>query len=153
MTGEPASAPEGSVTDTVLAQLVHGLADAVIIADIDGRIVLWNAAATRLFGWNADEVLGRSLDAIIPERFRARHWAGYEQVMASGETRYGTELLQVPALHRDGGTLSIAFTVTLLRGVDGAVNGIAAVVRDETARRAELRVLRAELSELRHRQG
>lgn len=152
MTGEPTArtgAGDGAVTDSDLAQLVHDLADAVIVAGADGRIVLWNAAATRLFGWTEEEALGRSLDLIIPERFRARHWTGYEQVMASGETRYGTQLLEVPALHRDGGTRSIAFTVTLLHGADGAVSGIAAVVRDDTARRSELQALRAEVSELR----
>lgn len=145
----PASVRDGGLTDAALAQLVHGLADAVIVADVDGRMVLWNAAATRLFGWTADEALGRSLDVIIPERFRARHWTGYERVMATGETRYGTQLLEVPALHRDGGTRSIAFTVTLLHGADGAVSGVAAVIRDDTARRAELQALRAELSEQR----
>lgn len=155
MTAEP-TAPasdrdRGLTDDATLAELLHGLADAVIIADVDGRMVLWNAAATRLFGWTSEEALGRSLDLIIPERFRARHWAGYEQVMESGETRYGTQLLEVPALHRDDRRLSIAFTVTLLHGADGAVRGIAAVVRDDTARRAELQALRSEVSELRDR--
>lgn len=145
----PASASDRLTPDAALAQLVNELADAVIIADVEGRMVLWNQAASRLFGWTAEETLGRSLDLIIPERFRARHWAGYERVMASGETRYGTRLLEVPALHCDGETRSIAFTVTLLRGTDGAVTGIAAVVRDDTARRSELQALRSELSELR----
>ena len=145
----PARASDRLTPDAALAQLVNELADAVIIADVEGRMVLWNQAASRLFGWTAEETLGRSLDLIIPERFRARHWAGYERVMASGETRYGTRLLEVPALHCDGETRSIAFTVTLLRGTDGAVTGIAAVVRDDTARRSELQALRSELSELR----
>lgn len=156
MTGEPTArtgAGDGAVTAPDLAQLVHDLADAVIVAGADGRIVLWNAAATRLFGWTEEEALSRSLDLIIPERFRARHWTGYEQVMASGETRYGTQLLEVPALHRDGRTLSIAFTVTLLHGDDGSVSGIAAVIRDETSRRAEVQGLRAELRELRDERG
>lgn len=148
---EESTVPTAAVTDTALAELVHDLADAVIIADVDGRMTLWNEAATRLFGWTAEEALGRSLDVIIPERFRARHWAGYAQVMATGDTRYGTQLLEVPALHREGKQLSIAFTVTLLRDADGAVRGIAAVVRDDTARRAELQALRAEVSDLRAR--
>jgi PAS domain S-box-containing protein len=127
--------PTASVSEAILAQLVTELADAVIIADTDGRIVFWNEAATRLFGFAAVEAIGRSLDLIIPERFRDRHWSGYREVMVSGRTRYGDRLLEVPALHRDGRRLSIAFTVTLLRR-SGARRpfAVAAVVRDDTQR-------------------
>src|SRR5687768_3313092 len=103
-----------SVDDDLLAQLVHVLADAVVIADRDGTIIFWNVAAERLFGWSTVEALGQTLDIIIPERLRSRHWAGYHEVMATGRTKYGERLLEVPALHRDGRRLSIAFTVTLL---------------------------------------
>ena len=120
--------------DSTLAALITALADAVVVADANGTICFWNAAAERTFGWNASEAVGASLDLIIPERQRERHWAGYRQVMATGDTKYGSDLLRVPALHADGERHSIAFTVTLLKGVDGAVTGIAAVVRDETAR-------------------
>jgi PAS domain S-box-containing protein len=132
-----------SVDDHVLAQLVRNLGDAVVIADADGTIAFWNDAATRLFGWSASEAVGRPLDLIIPERLRARHWDGYGRVMATGRTRYDGQLLEVPALHRDGHTISIAFTVTLL-GPAGGVrpSGIAAVIRDDTERRAELRAAR-----------
>jgi PAS domain S-box-containing protein len=125
-----------------LAGLVDRLADAVVIADREGRIVGWNEAATALFGWSAGEALGRTLDLIIPERLRARHWTGYRQVMATGHSDYGHRLLEVPAVHRDGRTISLAFTVTLMPAADGSVAGIAAVLRDDTARREELRALR-----------
>ena len=69
-------------------------------------------------GFTADEALGRSLDLIIPERFRNRHWERYQQVMRTGQTKYGTEVLRVPALHKDKRTLSIAFTVALLCSPD-----------------------------------
>jgi PAS domain S-box-containing protein len=131
-----------------LAALVQALGDAVVVADRDGRICLWNAAAERLFGYRADEALGRSLDLIVPERFRERHWTGYRAVMDTGVTRYGTEILRVPALRRDGARISIAFTVTLLRDPRGAVTGIAAVIRDETARWTEEQALRRRLAEL-----
>lgn len=137
-------------TDDVLAQLVVELADAVVIADAEGRITFWNDAATRLFGFTAGEAIGRSLDLIIPERFRDRHRAGYERVMASGRTSYGDRLLEVPALHRDGRRLSIAFTVTLLRrSGDQRPFAIAAVMRDDTERWLEQRRLRTELAGLR----
>jgi PAS domain S-box-containing protein len=139
-----------TVPDTLLVELVHGLADAVIIADADGRITYWNAAAERLFGWPALEAVGCNLDLIIPERLRQRHWDGYRRTMATGETSYGDRLLEVPALHRDGRNLSIAFTVTLLHDPgSGKPRAIAAVVRDDTERWQERRRLRAELEQLR----
>ncbi len=129
---------------------IEAAADAIIAADTDGKIVFWNPAATRIFGFAAEEALGESLDLIIPERFRARHWEGYRTVMSTGETKYQSEVLRVPARHRDGKTLSIAFTVTLLDAPAGERDRlIAAIVRDETARWNEERALRQRLSELR----
>jgi PAS domain S-box-containing protein len=137
------------LTNDDLADLVRQLADAVVVADSDGVITFWNDAATRIFGWSAAEAVGRSLDLIIPERFRERHWAGYRNTMATGHTSYGDRLLEVPALHRDGHTVSIAFTVTLLFAGGTAPRAIVAVVRDDTARWHERRRLRAELAHLR----
>jgi PAS domain S-box-containing protein len=136
------------MTDELLAQLVTELADAVVLADAEGTIVFWNAAATRLFGWSAEEAIGQTLDLIVPERQRERHWAGYLAVMDTGVTSYGDKLLEVPALHRDGRRLSIAFTVTLLkRPGEARPAAIAAVVRDDTERWQERRRLRAQLEE------
>ncbi|MGZ4708113.1 MAG: PAS domain S-box protein [Acidimicrobiales bacterium] len=133
------------VDDAALARLVRDLADAVVICDPDGTIRFWNTAATHVFGWTADEATGASLDLIIPERLRDRHWAGYQRVMATGRTDYGGRLLEVPALHRDGHTISIAFTVSLLRrSPENAVTAIAAVIRDDTERRQERQRLRHE---------
>ena len=131
-----------------LSALVQAAGDAIIAADTDGKILLWNPAAERIFGFTAEDALGHSLDLIIPERLRHRHWEGYQRVMRTGQTRYGTELLRVPALHKDGRTLSIAFTVALLHAGDGGVQAIAAIVRDETARWTEERALRRRLAEL-----
>ena len=130
------------------AALVDAAADAIIAAGADGRILLWNRAAARIFGNTADEALGQSLDLIIPERFRARHWDGYQRVMASGQTKYGSEVLRVPAEHRDGHSLSIAFTVTLLELPEGRGRAIAAIMRDETARWNGERDLRRRLADL-----
>ena len=139
--------PDALVDDAALARLVRDLADAVVICDPDGTIRFWNTAATHIFGWTADEATGASLDLIIPERLRERHWAGYQRVMATGHTDYGGRLLEVPALHRDGRTLSIAFTVSLLRhSAKDAVTAIAAVIRDDTERWHEHQRLRLELN-------
>lgn len=131
-----------------LKQLVEAVGDAVIVADASGAITLWNPAAQRMFGHTETEALGRSLDLIIPQRQQQRHWDGYHKTMQTGQTRYGNDVLRVPAVHKDGHTLSIAFTVGLLLSPDGKVAGITAVVRDETSRFAEERDLRKRLMEL-----
>jgi PAS domain S-box-containing protein len=142
-----------AVTDELLAAVTKIVGDGIVIADPDGRIAFWNAAAERIFGWAPADALGESLDLIIPERNRSAHWSGYEKTMATGETRYGNDLLRVPAMHKDGSRRSIAFTVSLLTTPDGAVGGIIAVIRDETARRAEEQELRQQLRELQEAAG
>lgn len=134
--------------DIDCTQLVAAIGDAVIVSDATGAITLWNAAAERMFGFTPAEAMGQSLDLIIPERQRKRHWDGYAKTMETGRTRYGSEVLRVPAVHKDGHSLSIAFTVALLHGADGQVTAIVAVVRDETARFAEDRKLKRRLAEL-----
>ena len=128
-------------------QLVEGAGDAIMVCDAQGAITLWNRAAERIFGFTEAEALGQSLDLIIPQRQRQRHWDGYHKTMDTGITKYGADLLRVPALHKDGHTLSIAFTVSMLFSENREVTGIVAFVRDETARFAEERKLRARLQE------
>ena len=72
--------------------------DAVIFADGAGIIRLWNAGAETIFGYPAAEALGHSLDLIIPEPLRVRHWEGYQRVMATGDTPYAQRLLAVPGI-------------------------------------------------------
>ena len=131
-----------------LPSLVQAAGDAIIAADTDGKILLWNPAAERMFGFTAEDALGHTLDLIIPEHLRNRHWEGYQRVMRTGQSRYGTEVLRVPALHKDGRTLSIAFTVALLHAEGGGIQAIAAIIRDETVRWEEERALRRRLTEL-----
>jgi len=135
-------------TDIDLQQLVEVIGDAVIVSDADGVITLWNPAATRIFGFTEAEALGQSLDLIIPERQRKSHWDGYHRTMRTGETRYATDVLRVPAVHKTGHRLSIAFTVGLLCSAEKKVTGIVAVVRDDTMRFNEERGLRRRLAEL-----
>jgi len=129
-------------------QLLHALGDAVIVCDAAGAITFWNAAATRIFGFTDNEAIGQSLDLIVPQRQRDRHWDGYHKTMATGHTRYGADVLRVPALHKEGKPLSIAFTVALLHAPNGGVASIVALVRDETERWSEERKLRARLAQL-----
>ena len=130
------------------AQLVRVAGDALVISDAQGAITLWNPAAERIFGFTAEEALGQSLDLICPERLRHRHWDGYHKTMATGITRYGTEVLRVPAIDKAGRAISVSFTVAMLHAPDGSISGVLAVMRDETARFAEDRALRKRLAEL-----
>jgi PAS domain S-box-containing protein len=123
--------------------LLHSMSDGIIASDSDGRISFWNPGAERIFGFSRAEAIGQSLDLIVPERLRARHWTGYSEVMRTGESRYGHgDLLSVPALRKDGARLSIEFTIVPLKDDAGAMTGMAAILRDVTARFEELRALR-----------
>jgi PAS domain S-box-containing protein len=134
-----------------LQKIISAAGDAIVVCDVAGLITVWNPAAERMFGHSEAQALGQSLDLIIPERQRARHWDGYHKTAASGVTKYGDALLKVPALHRNGRTLSIAFSISLLMGEgteNGKVVGMLSIIRDETARFAEERSLKKRLAEL-----
>jgi PAS domain S-box-containing protein len=128
--------------------LVHDAPDAIVFADTEGVIRFWNRAAERIFGFAEAEALGKKLDLIIPDSLRARHWAGFNATMRSGGTRYGAgEILAVPALRKDGRRISIEFTILPFRDNSGRIIGIAAVLRDVTARFEEMRALRRQLAQ------
>jgi PAS domain S-box-containing protein len=133
---------------TVGERIIQAAADAIVAADASGKITLWNAGAERLFGYSAAEALGRTLDLIIPEGQRKRHWDGYHHTMRTGQTKYGTQLLRVPAIRKDGSRISIAFTVGLLVNGAGAPEGIFAIARDDTDRFQTERALRKRVAEL-----
>lgn len=136
------------------SRLARDCADAIVYADRDGRIRYWNGAAARIFGFAETEASGRSLDLIIPQRLQARHWQGYRDVMGGRESRYGEgALLAVPAMHKDGRQISVEFTIVPFHDAAGAVIGIAAVLRDVTARFEETRALRRELAALKGQPG
>ena len=135
-------------TSIDLAALVAAVGDAVMVCDAQGAIVLWNPACERMFGHTEAEALGQSMDLIIPERLRKRHWEGYDKTMATGITKYGQDVLRVPAVDKNGNSLSIAFTVAMLHGADGKVSAIASIIRDETARFNDERALKKRVAEL-----
>ena len=135
-------------TSIDLHQLVECVGDAIIVADAHEKIVLWNPAATRIFGYLEEEALANTLDLIVPERQLQKHNEGYSHSMETGTTRYGTSLLKVPAKHKDGSMLSIAFTVGMLFDASGKANGVVAIIRDETERFAQERALKKRLSDL-----
>ena len=134
--------------ETVAAALLSTESDAIVASDRDGIIRYWNPGAERIFGHSRDEALGRSLDLIIPENLRARHWQGYRQVMQTGESRYGHgDLLSVPALRQDATRISVEFTIVPLKDESGAMIGMAALMRDVSKRFEEMRALRRQVAE------
>jgi len=132
----------------IAQSLLHTRSDAIIAADREGIIRFWNPGAERIFGHAAADAIGQSLDLIIPERLRGRHWQGYRGTIATGNSRYGEgDVLAVPALHKTGATVSIEFTIVPLRDASSVMIAIVAIVRDVTKRFEELRQLKRRLAE------
>jgi PAS domain S-box-containing protein len=132
--------------DWLCRQIVDNSHLAFVFADCEGHIRLWNKGAEEMFGWTSAETLGQSMDMMIPEKHRARHWEGYNRVMKTGETRYGTNLLAVPALTKDGRRISIEFNIALLRTPSGEILGAAATIQNVTARWERDKELHARLA-------
>ncbi len=137
------------MTEAIYRQIVEGSPDAIIVGDREGIIRLWNAGAEAIFGFTAAEAVGQSMDLIIPERLRGRHWDGYRKTMATGVSRYGRgDLLAVPAIRKDGGTISIEFTIQMLKDGEGHLLGPVATIRDVTKRFQRERELARRVKEL-----
>jgi len=136
------------ISDLIAESLLRSRSEAIITADRDGVICFWNPGAERIFGHTAAEAVGHSLDLIIPERLRERHWQGYRGTVATGKSRYGEgDVLSVPAMHKNGAMISIEFTVLPLRESSGAIIAIVAIMRDVTKRFEEIRQLKQKLAE------
>lgn len=135
-------------SDYLCRQIVAGAQDAIIFADQAGIIKLWNTGAETLFGYRQSEALGESLDLIIPENLRQRHWEGYRRVMATGVSRYTQKLLAVPGMRRDGTRLSLEFTMVFVRNPVNDLLGVAAIIRDVTERWQQEQALKRQLADL-----
>ena len=121
-------------TEMIYQQIVEYSHDAILFSNLDGIIDLWNSGAEAIFGYTKEEVQGKSLDLIVPEKLRQRHWEGYHTVMKTGKSRYGKELLKVPAIRKDGTSISVEFTIMLVRNLRNEIVGTAAIIRDVTER-------------------
>ncbi len=140
--------------DDLLRRILEGSPDAVLVSDRKGEIRGWNGAAERIFGFTAAEAMGASMDLIVPERLRGRHWDGWGHVMESGVTRYGGgQLLAVPALHKDGRQLSVEFSIQLLKDGAGRIEWVVAVFRDVTERFQRDKALKLRVKELEEKAG
>ena len=151
MVGSKSNAAAG-VPHGLIEAILGTASDAIIATDADGRITFWNPGATRIFGFTSEEAVGSSLDLIIPENLRVRHWTAYNRVMATGESHYGQgDLLSVPGLTKDGRRISVEFTIVLLHDEGRKPVGAAAILREVTKRFEEVRELRRQLIESRYR--
>ncbi len=139
---------ESADHDWLCRKIVENSPMAILFADREGKIRLWNSGAEIVFGYTAQEALGQSLDLIVPERQRQRHWEGWDKVMASGVTKYGRDPLAVPAMRKDGSRISIEFNVVLVRTDSGELAGVAAMVQDVTARWQKQKEMNARLAAL-----
>jgi adenylylsulfate kinase len=110
-------------------QVVEQAPDAVIFADREGIIRIWNARAEALFGYASSEAVGQSLDLIIPEHLRAAHWRGFHQAIAAGHTRLGDKAMLTRATHRDGSKLYVELAFGIVSDASGAILGALATGR------------------------
>lgn len=114
--------------------LVEQSPDATIYSDKEGHIRLWNAAAAKMFGFSVEEVLGQSLDIIIPERFRRMHWRGFDAAIAAGVTKHSGKPMATKALRADGSEFYTEMGFALIFNDQGEVVGTVAQARDITER-------------------
>jgi PAS domain S-box-containing protein len=114
--------------------LIEQLADAVVFADRDGLIRVWNAGAESVFGYSAHEVLGRRLDVLIPERLRSAHWAAFDAAIETGLMKHGRESMTTRSIRKDGSDLYVDLSFALVKDSSGHVLGSVAVARDITSR-------------------
>lgn len=139
--------------DRKIQQHIHAMIcdqapDAILYADRAGNIQMWNRGAEMIFGYTAEEAIGQPLDIIIPERLQQRHNDGYQKVMDEGTTKYGSDLLSVPAQHKDNHPLFSDFSIIMIKDDDGKMLGIAAIMRDSTVQKGKEKELKERIKQL-----
>ena len=128
--------------------IVRQASEAVIFADREGRIRLWNGGAEALFGHSAEEAIGASLDIIVPERFRNAHWSAFRKAIESGRARHGGDVRTTRALHKDGRKLYVELSFGLVTTPDGEVAGSLAIGRPGNERYAKDAAMQARIAAL-----
>ena len=128
--------------------LVEQIPDAVIFADREGIVRIWNDGAQAVFGYSAAEILGKGLEVIIPEDLRQRHNEGYGRAMADGHTKLGNQVMTNRTIHKNGNRLYVDLSFAVVRDESGLAVGALAIGRDVTARYLADRALRKRLAEM-----
>lgn len=132
----------------VYRRIVEQATDAVIFADREGLIRIWNRGAEAVFGFTGDEALGQSLDIIIPEELRKRHWEGYRAAVAAGKTKLGNRVLVTRGLHKDGSRLYVELRFAVVVDDSKHAEGVLAIGRNVTERYLAEKALRKRVGEL-----
>ena len=135
----------------IFKRIVEQTTDAIIFADREGLIRIWNQGAESVFGFPAGEVLGKSLDVIIPEELRKRHWEGYNKAIETGKTRLGSRVLTTRSRHKDGSRLYVDLSFTVIVDESGHAEGALAIGRNVTERYLADKALRKHAAELENR--
>ncbi|WP_228536282.1 PAS domain S-box protein [Noviherbaspirillum malthae] len=134
--------------ETMACDILDHMSEALIFADKEGFIRIWNPGAEALFGFSPEEAIGKSLDIIIPEKLRKAHWEGYDKAVAQGATAHGRRTMITRALHRNGDHIHVDMSFAVVRNQAGEVTGSVAVASDAGQRHAEEKDLRRRLKEL-----
>jgi PAS domain S-box-containing protein len=145
------TADDGMDLTALKKLLVEQGPDAVILADRDGVIRVWNAAAESVFGFSASEAIGQSLDLIVPERFREAHWTGYDRALAAGDTKYRGKAMPTRSLRKDSDDIYVELTFAIVHDDAGQVIGAMAQARDISERWAREREQRQRMREMEQR--
>lgn len=120
--------------ETMSADIIRGMSEALIFADTEGIIRNWNPGAEAVFGYASSEAVGQSLDLIIPERLRKAHWDGFNNALARGATVHGRRSMVTRSLHKDGQTVYVDMSFAVVKNAAGEVTGSVAIARDATQR-------------------
>ncbi len=136
--------------ESLFENMVKSAGDAIVFADKEGVIRVWNRGAEKIFGYSEAETLGESLDIIIPEKMRENHWNGYTRAMESGRTKYEGKLMPTKAIKKDGGSIYVEMSLTIIRD-DTETKGALAIMRDITERWLNEKEMKKRLEELESR--
>lgn len=130
-----------------LAAIVDGSTDAIIGKDLNGSVLSWNRAAERLFGYTADEIVGRPITLVIPEDRL------HEELHILGQIRLGKRIEHFETVRRrkDGELIDLSLTVSPIRSSEGVVVGASKIARDITAAKHAQEQQALLMAEMQHR--
>lgn len=136
------------VAGTTYQNILACMSEAMIFADLEGIIQIWNPGAEFIFGHTSIEAVGESLNLIIPEHLRKAHWDGFHQAVGRGSTTHGRRSIITRSLHKSGEQLYVDMSFAIVKNQAGETIGSTAVARNATARHLEDKSLRRQLAEL-----
>jgi PAS domain S-box-containing protein len=126
--------------------LVETSTDAIISANEEGRITLWNKAAEKIFGYSEGEALGKPLTLIMPEEYRERHGRGFKHYLETGETRVIGKTVELEGLRKDGTKFPLELSLSDMRRDERHI--FTAVIRDITERKGLVEEIKQHHEEL-----